>query len=520
MKPTLLMPAMVTRRNVLLGGGIAAAAALAGPSLLRSAQASEGATPKRGGTFRVGAEDASSKDNMDPALAFSGFAAMMCRAMYDSLVKEDATGKPYDSLAEAFEPDATAQVWTIRIRDGVTFHDGKAMTIDDVIFSITRAMTTTGSLAARSLESLDPKGIEKDGKLTARLRLKHPNSFFKQAFFHPCLSIVPSDFDAKKPVGSGPFKFVSFEDQKFVAERNPNYWLDGKPYLDRIEVIGFADPTTARLNALMSGQIDAMPNVAFTQARTIEAREDIKLLSAAGASFEPFTMRVDQPPFNDPRVLEAFKLMVDREQLVRNVYAGRGRIGNDLGWAQDPYYNAGIPQRAYDPDKAKFLLKEAGQENLVIDLHPSPEAPWNSAAAQVLAQQAKKVGVTVNLVASADLSSFYDQKYLKVEFSQDMFGPNPLSVAAGYSLLPDSPYNESHWKDEKAAELFKLASSTGDADKTRQYLNDFQQLVHDKAGWIVWGFRDSLQAVSSRFGGLEPSLRGVNMHDLSGVWAL
>lgn len=119
MKPTLLMPAMVTRRNVLLGGGIAAAAALAGPSLLRSAQASEGATPKRGGTFRVGAEDASSKDNMDPALAFSGFAAMMCRAMYDSLVKEDATGKPYDSLAEAFEPDATAQVWTIRIRDGV-----------------------------------------------------------------------------------------------------------------------------------------------------------------------------------------------------------------------------------------------------------------------------------------------------------------------------------------------------------------------------------------------------------------
>lgn len=513
MKRYLQVPASVSRRSVLIGAGAAGAALLAGPSWAQG-------TPKRGGTFRVGAEDASAKDNLDPALAFSGYAAMMCRALYDSLVKEDETGKMYDSLAETFEPDATAQNWTIRIRDGVTFHDGKSLTIDDVIFSITRALATTGSLASRNLEPLDPDGIEKLDPRTAKLRLKYPYFFFKQAFFHPSLSIVPTTFDAKAPIGSGPFKFVSFESQKFVAERNPNYWLEGRPYLDRIEVIGFADPTTARLNALMAGQIDAMPNVAFTQARTIEARSDLKLLSASGASFEPFTMRVDKPPFNDPRVLEAFKLMVDREQLVRNVYAGRGRIGNDIGWAQDPFYNSRIPQRPYDPDKAKSLLKAAGAENLSIELHPSPEAPWNASAAQILAQQAKKVGVDIKLALSPDLSGFYDQKYLKVDFSQDMFGPNPLAVTVGYSLLPTSPYNESHWNDPKAAELFQLASSTGDSDKVRQYLDEFQQLVHDKAGWIVWGFRDSLQAVSGKFGGLNPSIRGVNAHDLSGIWEL
>jgi len=507
----------LSRRHLLLGmGAVGSATMLNGIAGVKAQQNQ----PARGGVFRVGAEDASSRDNLDPALAFSGYAAMMCHALYDTLVKEDENGKIQHSLAEIFEPDATAQNWTIRIRDGISFHHGKSLEIDDVIFSITRAMTTTGSLASRSLEQLDGQNITKLDKRTARFPLKYPYSFFKQAFFHPSLSIVPVDFDAEAPVGSGPFKFVRFQSQNFIAERNPDYWRDNRPYLDRIELIGFADPTTARLNALISGQIDAMPNIAFTQAGMISSRDDLQLLRAEGASFEPFTMRVDRPPFNDARVLEAFKLMVDREQLVRNVYAGYGRIGNDLGWAHDPFYNGQIPQRPHDPDKARSLLNAAGQDNLTIELHPSPEAPWNGAAAQILAQQARKIGVNIQVVASPDLSSFFDQKYLKVDFSQDMFGPNPLAVTAGYALLPTSPYNESHWRDERAGELFQLAASTGDEEQARIYLNEFQQLVHDKAGWIVWGLRDSLAATNKKFGGVVPSMRGINAHDLSGIWAL
>jgi len=517
MKQPLSNPFSISRRHLLQGGGAACAAAVFGTMPGLKAQQGQ---PQRGGVLKVGAEDASAKDSLDPALAFSNYTGMMSRALYDTLVGEDENGKIYNLLAEIFEPDVQAQNWTIRIRDGISFHHGKALTIDDVIFSITRAVTTTGSLAKRALEVLDVQAIEKLDDLTARFPLKYPYSFFRQAFFHPSLSIVPVDFDAQIPVGTGPFKFVRFQQQNFIAERNPNYWRDNRPYLERIELIGFADSTTARLNALISGQIDVMPNIAFTQARMIEARDDLQLLRATGASFEPFTMRVDRPPFNDARVLEAFKLMVDREQLVRNVYAGYGSIGNDLGWRQDAFYNESIPQRPYDPDKARFLLKAAGQENLAIELHPSPEVPWNASAAQILAQQARKVGVDIQVIASPDLSSFFDQKYLKVDFSQDVFGPNPLAVTAGYSLLPTSPYNESHWHSAQAGELFQLAASTSDEAQARHYLDEFQQLVHDQAGWIVWGFRDNLVATNKKFGGILPSIRGVNAHDLSAIWAL
>lgn len=513
----------LTRRGFLVASGLAATTGLlAACSSGTGSQAPSSSTgpsgsPKKGGVFRIGVEDASAKDNLDPALAFSSFATFACRCLYDSLVKEKPDGSQFDSLATEFTPNDDATVWTIRIRDDVTFHDGKPLTIDDVLFSIERAKATTGSLASQNIAALEPSGMQKVDEHTATLTLTYPDAFFKQGFSHPSLSIVPRGFDPAKPVGSGPFTFKSVRSMFFSAERNPEYWGQ-VPWLDAVEVVGFDDPNTARMNALLSGQIDAMSNVTFTQARQVEATSSLALLSAPGASFEPFTMRVDQKPFTDRNVRDAFKLMIDREQLVKNVYDGRGRIGNDLGWIQDPFYAADIPQREHDPDKAKSLLKKAGYEGLKIDLWPIPELPWNVSAAEAYAQQAKAAGVDITLQRAADLSSFWDKIYLQATFSQSGYGPNPLSVAAGYALLPDSPYNEAHWSDPKATELFRLAQAAGDEEKRRGYLTDFQQIVHDDSGWIVWGFRDSLQAVNKKFAGLEPSVRGVNQYDLTTVW--
>ena len=149
MTPNQLPNPQLSRRHVMLGAaGLAATKLLAGSSPASANQlwlpnAGSADEPTYGGTFRIGAEDASSRDGLDPAMAFSGYATFICRALYDVLVREDVSGQLENWLAEEFAPDAAAQVWTIRIREGVTFHDGKPLTIDDVIFSISRAATTT-----------------------------------------------------------------------------------------------------------------------------------------------------------------------------------------------------------------------------------------------------------------------------------------------------------------------------------------------------------------------------------------
>ena len=122
--------------------------------------------------------------------------------------------------------------------------------------------------------------------------------------------IVPVDYDPNNPVGTGPFRFGSFtpgEQSRFPA--NPNYWVEGEPHVDELVIIDFPDDT-ARVNALLSGQVQAMDNLPLGQLRVVEANPELKALVASTGAWLPFTMRVDHPPFDDVRVRQALRLIV------------------------------------------------------------------------------------------------------------------------------------------------------------------------------------------------------------------
>lgn len=199
---------------------------------------------------------------MDPQASDSSFA--LATALTDTLMGRDHSWRLQPGLAEEFEPaPGNFRSWTIRVRAGVAFHNGKPLGADDVIHTIRRNLDPKNpGFSAGLLASIDPNGLTALDKRTVRLELKSPNSQLRDGFAEAPTGIVPVGFDPRNPVGTGPFKYQSFQpEQRFVGVRNENYWRHDGPYLDSLELIGFSDPITARTNALISGQIDGMDRV-------------------------------------------------------------------------------------------------------------------------------------------------------------------------------------------------------------------------------------------------------------------
>ncbi len=255
-------------------------------------------------------------------------------------------------------------------------------------------------------------------------------------------------FDPKNPIGSGPFKMIDMKPgEQFKWDAFADYW-NTPPYVDTLTMIEFADDT-ARINALQSGQIQAMSQLPKSQAKVIEATDGLALLNAETGAWRPFTMRIDVKPFDDVRVRQAFRLIVDRQQMIDQAYSGLGRRGQRHVRPVRRRHAATSPQRVQDIEQAKSLLKQAGYDNnLTVELVTSEGALGGDevAAAQVFAEQAKAAGVTVK-IKKTDAGVFYGDDYLSWPFAQDFWATRGYLAQASQGTMPDAPYNETHWEN-------------------------------------------------------------------------
>jgi peptide/nickel transport system substrate-binding protein len=508
----------MTRDELLRRAAVGGAAIFAGGALVSGADAALRAGPKRGGTFRVGVSGGSAKDFIDGQNIVTRPDQARIVTGWETLVVFDSNFKlKFDGLAEELSAKR-ADVWTIRVRDGIEFHNGKTLGADDVIYSLRRLLDPKLKLfGGAALSSVDPKRLKKLDKRTVRLTLKQKDVTILDALGQYVAGIVPVGYSpgaigkAHPNVGTGPYKLQSFSPgQRSVHVRNPNYWRSGQPYFDQVVIIDFPDDT-ARVNALLGGQIDAMTDVPPAQVAVVNGHSGTKVLESPSAAWTPIIMRVDTAPFNDVRVRQAMRLIADRPQMVAQALSGHGHIGNDLYAPFDEAYDSALPQRHQDIDKAKSLLKAANQSGLTVDLVSTNGALGMNEGAQVFAQQAKGAGVTVN-AKILDSGAFYSAQYLKWPFSTDFWGSrNYLSqVAAG--SLPTSPYNESHWPDaadSKFLSLYKQALGTVDKKKRTEILHEMQKLEYDNGGYLVWGFSTLLDGYSSKVKGLKAGDKGV-----------
>ena len=185
---------------------------------------------------------------------------------------------------------------------------------------------------------------------------------------------MPVGFNPLKPIGTGAFKMVQMNPgQQFKWAANTDYW-GGAPNVDTLTMIEFADDT-ARVNALSSGQIQAMSQLPKSQAKVIQATSGLGLLNAETGAWRPFTMRIDVKPFSDVRVRQAFRLMIDRQQMIEQAYSGLGAVANDMYGR----YDAGtpsLPQHTLDIAQAKSLLKRPVTTTTSPSRSPPPKAPW------------------------------------------------------------------------------------------------------------------------------------------------
>ena len=221
-------------------------------------------------------------------------------------------------------------------------------------------------------------------------------------------------------------------------------------------------------------------------------------------------MRVDQAPFDDVRVRQAFRLIVDREQMVQQVLSGEGRIANDLYAPYDPAYASDLPQREQDLEQAKSLLKQAGREGLSVELVTADVFQGIVQAAQVFAEQAKGAGVDVK-VRKVDSGTFYGDNYLKWPFAQDYWATRLYLTQVAQGDLPGSPFNETHWGEGKFEDLIAQARAELDDAKRAEILLEAQTMQYEEGGYIIPYFSNIIDGYSAKVGGFSKAKSGFNL---------
>jgi len=508
----------LSRRGMLMGAAAGGLVIAGGGAMLAPTANAATAKLKKGGVLRIGVSGGGPTETQDAHLG--GFTADTARQyqLYDRLVTRDSNFKLVNELADSFTPNKTGNVWTIRVKKGVKFHNGRELTADDVIFTINRVLDpATKAIRAGALSGVDTAKTKKVDKYTVSITLKSANVTFDEIFSNYAMGIVPVGYNPASPVGTGPFKYKSFTPGvKSVYTKNTAYWRTGEPYVDSVEIISIKDET-ARVNALISGQVDAITDLPNSQVSTVKANKKLKVINAKTGAYVPIAMNALKEPFNNPLVRQAFRLMIDREAVVKQAYSGYAQMGNDMIGRYDEGYNSKLPQRDYDPEKAKALLKKSGVTIPVMELKTQDDVAGMLTIPQIFALNAKQAGVTVNVTTPADFwtgwpgaSTFATDYYINRTYLE---GATLVYCGGDYA-------KETGWSNPAFEALIAKALKTPNKALRNEMVADAQKIEYDDGAYIVTSFYNKLDASSAKvdgFGAGHPSGNSLNNFTLRSV---
>jgi peptide/nickel transport system substrate-binding protein len=508
----------VSRRQFLQRGGATVAglgamgllgAACSSSSSSSSATTHSAGQPRRGGTLNLASIGGSSSDTLDAhnPLNIPDFPRVL--ALYSLLFTLDPNAQVRPALASELSSNKDASIWTLRLRPGVKTHDGKAFEAADVLYSFRRITNPKSPMpGAAFLAPLDLAAAQILDSRTLRLPCHTPYSVFPEALANDYCLMVPRGYDPKHPIGTGPFKFGSFtpgSESKF--SRFDDYWMDGQPYADELIVTDYED-STAQQNALLSGEANLADYLTQTSVSAVKAGGAAAVISHTG-NYNPITMSVTQPPFDDARVRQAFRLMADRPQFLSSVFGGYGQVGNDVFSIYDPSYDHSLPQRNQDIAQAKSLLKAAGHENLALDIYTS-----NGISAAVIpeatlfAQQASAAGVKLT-VQTITATEYWSKYYKKVPLSQDNWSYQPYLIQVASELLPTAPFNETHYDSGRYNKLYNSAMRAVDVNQRTSIIHEMQSMDYQTGSLVIPYFAPMFDGAGKKVHGVVPSRVGI-----------
>ncbi|MGY9045627.1 MAG: ABC transporter substrate-binding protein [Rhodobacterales bacterium] len=489
----------ISRRGLLKSG--AAAGVLAATGLPVFAQA------KRGGRLKVGLNGANTSDSWDGRTQSDIF--MICSsqgAVFDSLTEVAADGSLVGELATDWEATPDAKTWTFNLRQGVTFHNGKAFGADDVIESLQLHVAEGSKSAAQPIVASITE-MKKITDLQVQFTLRDGNADFPYLMSDYHLLMYPAGQIEEAiaiGIGTGLYKVQSFEPGvRMVATRVDSHYKDGASgWFDEIEYIAIND-NTARMNALMTGQVDAINRIDFKTEALLKANPMIRIQEVTGNQHYTFPMLTNVAPFNDVNVRKALKYGINRQEMVDKILQGHGRVGNDTPIGPANQYFAGdMEQLAFDPDKAKFHLKEAGLDSINIDLSASNAAFEGAVdAAQLFQASSKGAGININLVQEP-ADGYWSNVWLKKPFCASYWSGRATEDWMFSSAYKEGvPWNDSQWGSDDSArfqDLLLTARAELDSAKRRDMYHEMQMILRDEGGVLVPMFANYVDAINNK----------------------
>jgi peptide/nickel transport system substrate-binding protein len=504
-------------RRAFLQVGAAGAVALAAAGCSHPSVATQSAAkskPRRGGTLQAALTGGTSSDTLDAQNWLQQVDLARINSLNEPLVYMNSRGVPELWLAEEITPNRDANAWTVRVHPDITFHNGKTLSAEDVIFSFRRILNPKNPLeGASAISTLDAANITKLDSRTVRLPFNAPMAIFPELLSTWYYYIVPEGYNPKNPVGTGPFRYHSFTPGvQSVFLRYPDYWKHPLPYVDRLVITDYPDEAS-QTNALISGQADVINSITAPSIPSVKTA-GAKVIVSPGGGYDTITMRVDKPPFSDVRVRQAMRLIADRKQMIDIIFGGYGTLGNDIFGIWAPEYDRSIPQREPDIPKAKALLKAAGYEGLRTQIVTGNYYPGLVDMATIFSQNAKAAGVTVN-VDQVTPTVLIGPSYLKWVFSVDAWIYSYYLPQAGYETVKTAPYNEPHFDDPRYNLLYAEAMATVDVKKRYEIEHEMMRIDYDQGGLIIPFFVPIIDGVGAHVYGVVPAKTGVSLNSFS-----
>ena len=443
--------------------------------------------------------------------------ATVIRTMFEGLVGF-TDGELVNELATSWEANEDATSYTFQLREGVTFHDGTPFNAQAVKDYYDWVMDEN-SIAARARGQLDAMtGVEVLDEYTVRIDLDAPNGAFifllatSNARIASPASVQEFGADlTRHPVGTGPFRFVSWnEGQSVVVERNPDYW--GEPAkVDRLEFVVVNNAAT-RVAMLQSGEVQYIEGLPPQLVPTIEGDADLEVLTAPTNFLRILQLNTTKEPFTDQRVRQALNYAVDKQVLADVAYNGFATVmtspipASAFGHVEQPPYS-------YDPERARELLAEAGYPDGFSFTVLTFTGDEYRMAGQVLQQMFSQIGVQMEL-DQQERGALVDQIFLPVDENPTeaaLVGASAstgdadlaLTVSFTRESFPPASNNWSFYSNDRVEELVEAGRSSGDPAVRQDAYSEALGIIWEDAPWVFLVSPDSIAGRSASITGVK-----------------
>ena len=482
--------------KLMMATGVTYAAA---NNIFSSGQIAMAQTPKKGGSVRMASNLHGPDDQLDPSLFTSTIDYTRGRATYNSLVQHANDLTPQPELAEEFMPNDDATEWTFKIRQGVSFHDGTPLTADDVVYSMSRHLGDESTSVIKSvLESV--KEWKKTGEHEVKAIMATPNADLPTVLGIFQTKIIKNGTKGEGN-GTGPFTLESFEPGvKSVHKRNENYWREGAN-LDAIEITAITDPV-ARVNALISGDVQLVTQIDPKAFRQVESADGVTLLSTPAAlQMGICCLKNSEPGSNDDFVL-GMKYIQDRERIVKRILKGKGSLGNDtpISAAHGADFCSELPQRAFDPDKAKFHFEKSGYKSAEVFVAPVMSGIEDAC---LLAQaNCAKIGFDLK-IKKVPTDGYWGAVWMQEPVNVVSWNMRPTAQSQmAIQFGPGVAWNDTYWNNDRMGELLSAVLAELDPVKRHAMQCEMQTLIHEGSGMVIPAFSNINDGIANNVMGM------------------